>query len=248
VWPFVVAAVVLLLLIVAVFVADAAAAGYAREQIRTQLVSALGLPADAEVGVDIGSGSVLLQAIRGRLDTVDVTVPRLAFGDLVGAAVIHATAVPLDTTKPLGTLSASYRVDAGHLRALATNLSGVDLDTIALASPEIVATSHVTVLGAKIPIGLGLEPSARSGRLVFTPSSIRVAGRSFSARALRASPIFGGLAKLLLRQQPFCVAQYLPAALTVRSAKVVGHRLVAGFTANGATMRGPDFTTKGSCS
>ena len=239
---------VIAVLVVGAFVADAAAANLARQQIRTQLVSAFGLRSDAAVGVDIGSGSVLLQALRGRLDTVDVTVPKLAFGDLEGSAVIHATGVPLDTSKPLGTLSADYRVDAAQLTALAANLSGLDLDSIALDAPEIVATSHFTVLGANVPIGLGLEPSASGGNLVFTPSSIQVAGASFSASALRASPIFGGLAKLLLRQQPFCIAGYLPTALTLRSAKVVGHRLVAGFTADGATLSGPDLTTKGSCS
>ena len=247
-WPFVTIAIVLVVLIVGFFVADAAAKQYVTDRIRAQLVSSLGLPSSTGVGVDLGSGSILLQALSGKIDTVDVTVPKLSFGELVGAATIHATKVPIDTSKPLGTLSVTYSVDEKHVTALAANLSGLGLDTVTLAAPEIVSTTTFTILGAKIPIGLGLEPSAAKGQLVFTPSSIRVAGQSFNATALRRSPVFGGLAKLLLEQQPFCVAQYLPSALTLRSAKVVGHRLVAGFTADGVALSGSGFSTNGSCS
>jgi len=247
VWPFVVA-VVLIVFVVAFVIADAAAKSFAREQIRTQLVSALGLPASADVTVDVGSGSILLQALGGSLSTVDVRVPKLAFGELVGSADIHATQVPLDVSKPLGTLTASYAIEERDVSALASNLSGLDLERITLTEPEIVSSSSFSILGATVPIGLGLAPSAHKGQLVFTPTSIRVAGQTFTASALRASPIFGGLATLLLRQQPFCVAEYLPRALELSSAKVVGHRLVAGFTADGAALGGPEFRTMGTCS
>lgn len=246
--PFVVIGIVLVVLIAGFFVADAAAKAYAQQQIRTQLASALGLDSSAGIGVDVGGGSILLQALTGRLDTLDVTVPELAFGELVGSADIHATGIPLDTGRPLRTLSGTYTVDEDHVAVLASSLSGLDLDSVTLTQPEIVAAAHVTVLGASIPIGVGLTPSVAKGELVFTPSSIRVAGQAFTASSIRESPIFGGLATRLLQQQPFCVAQYLPSALTLSSVKVVGHRLVAGFTADGATIGGTDFSTKGSCS
>jgi hypothetical protein len=66
-WPFVVIAIVLVVLIVGAFIADAAAKAFARDQIRAQLVSALGLPASADVAVDVGPGSILLQAFSGSL-------------------------------------------------------------------------------------------------------------------------------------------------------------------------------------
>lgn len=246
-WPFVAVAVVLVVLIVGIIAADAAAKAYAEDQIRQKLVSALGVAPGTPVDVRIGGGSVLFQAVAGHLDTVDVTIPSLAFGELVGAATLHATRVPLDPSAPLEKLAISYTVSEKNLSALAANLSGLKLDTVTLESPEIVANATFPVLGFGIPIGLGLEPSASKGRLLFAPTSIHVAGQTFTAKQLLATPAFSGLAKALLRQQSFCVAQYLPKALTVTSAKVVAHALVLQAVGDGAALGGAGFTTKGSC-
>jgi hypothetical protein len=248
VWPFVTVAVVLVVLIVGFFVVDAAAKAYARDQIRTQLASALGLPSSANLGVDLGGGSILLQALSGKVDTVDVTVPKLAFGELVGAASIHATKVPLDTSKPLDTLSVRYAVGQKDLAVLAKNLSGIPVDSVTLKAQEIVATGSFTVFGASIPLVLGLRPSVSAGQLVFTPTSIGVSGQTFTTDQLLANPLFGSLAKTLLTQQSFCVAQYLPKGLTATSAKVAGKTLVVTFSGDGAALGGQDFSTKGTCS
>ncbi len=247
-WPFLAIAIVVVVLLVGFFVADAAAKSYARDQIRTQLASALGLDSSANVGVDLGGGSILLQALSGKVDTVDVTVPKLAFGELVGAATIHATKVPIDTSKPLETLSVSYAVAQKDLAVLAKNLSGIPVDSVALTSPEIVAKGSVTVFGASVPLTLGLEPSVRAGQLVFTPTTIGVSGQTFTSVQLLANPLFGSLAKSLLTQQSFCVAHYLPKGLTATSAKVVGTQLVVTFAGDGTALGGADFSTKGSCS
>ncbi len=246
-WPLVTAAIVLVVLFVGFFIVDAAAKSYAQDQIKTQLVSALGLPSSADVSVDLGPGSILLQALTGRVSAVDVSVPKLAFGALVGAAGIHATKVPLDTSKPLDTLSVTYTVTEQDLGVLAKNLSGAEISAVSLKAPEIVANASVVVFGAKVPITLGLQPSVSAGRLVFTPTTVGAAGQTFTAEQLKASPIFGGLARSLLTQQSFCVAQYLPKGLTATSVSVVSSNLVLSFTGNGATLGGPDFSTKGSC-
>lgn len=247
-WPFVVLAVVLAALIVGFFVADAAAKSYAEDQIKQKLVAALGVDPATDVTVTIGGGPVLLQALSGKLTTVDVAIPRLAFGQLVGSATLHATQVPLDESAPLQKLAISYRVSEKNAAVLASNLSGLKLDSITLDKPEIVAKSSVSVFGIGIPVGLGLTPSASKGELVFTPTTIQVNGASFTAKQLFAAPGFGGLAKQLLHQQSFCVAQYLPKALTVTSAKVADHQFVLKISGDGAALGGTGFTTKGSCS
>ena len=247
-WPFVVIAIVLVVLIVGAFIADAAAKSYARDQIRTRLVSALGLPASADVAVDVGPGPILLQALGGSLATVDVRVPRLAFGELVGSADIRATNVPLDTSTPLGTLHVNYAVTEKNVAAIAKNLSGVDVTAVTLERSEIVAAASLTVLGATIPVSLGLTPSVSGGQLVFTPADIRVAGQTFTAAQLTANPLFGGLARTLLKQQSFCVAQYLPKALTATAVQIAGGSLIVSFSGDGTALGGPEFTTKGSCS
>ncbi len=247
-WPFVVVAVVLVVLIVGFFIADAAAKTYARDQIRARIVSALGVSSAADVTVDVGSGSILLQALTGSLDTVDVRVPQLAFGGLVGAADIHATRVPLDTSKPVGALEVSYAVSGKNLAALAKNLSGREVTGVALDNSEIVAATTFTVLGAAVPVSLGLTPSVSRGELVFTPSDVRVGGQTFTAAQLAANPLFGNLARTLLKQQSFCVAQYLPKVLTATTAQVASGSLILGFSGDGIALDGSGFTTKGSCS
>ena len=84
-------AIVLVVLIVGAFIADAAVKAYAQDQIKQKVVAALGVDPTTQVDVKIGGGSVLLQALSGKLATVDVTIPKLAFGQLVGSATMHAT-------------------------------------------------------------------------------------------------------------------------------------------------------------
>jgi len=246
-WPFVVAVVVILALIVGVVVADAAVKAYAQDQIKQKVVAALGVDPATQVDVKLGGGSVLLQALSGKLSTVDVTIPKLAFGTLVGSASMHATQVPLNQSAPLQKLAITYRVSEKNVRVLASQLSGMPLDTITLEQPEIVANATFKVLGFGIPVGLGLTPSASKGQLEFTPTTILVSGQKFSSKQLIATPGLGSLARSLLKQQSFCVAQYLPKALTVTSVKVVSHELVLGISGDGAALGSSAFTTKGSC-
>jgi hypothetical protein len=246
VWPIVVA-IVLVVLVVGAFVADAAAKAYARDQIRSQLVSALGLPASADVTVDVGSGSILLQALSGSLAKLDVHVPKLAFGELVGSADIRATSVPLDTSKPLRTLDVNYAVTEKNLAALAANLSGVTVTSVTLDQAQIVAGADLKVLGATVPVTLGLTPTVADGKLVFTPAGIGIAGQTFTSAQLTANPLFGSIARTLLQQQSFCIAQYLPKALTATAVQITGGSLIISFSGDGAALGGPGFTTKGRC-
>jgi len=155
--------------------------------------------------------------------------------------------VPLAEDQPLQKLAFTYRVSEKNVSVLASNLSGMKLDTVTLDPPEIVANATFSVLGFGIPVGLGLTPSASKGQLAFTPTSILVSGQRFTSKQLLATPGLRGLAKQLLKQQTFCVAQYLPRALTVTSVKVVGHELVMTISGDGAALGGTAFTTKGSC-
>ena len=247
IWPFIVVAVVLVVLIVGFFIADAAVKAYAQNQIKQEIVAAIGVDPKTDVQVELGGGSVLLQALSGKLSTVDVTVPKLAFGDLVGSATLHATDVPLDQSAPLKKLAITYRVSEKNVRVLASDLSGMKLDTITLDQPEIVANASFEVFGFGIPVGLGLTPSASHGELVFTPTSILVSGQKFTSKQLIATPGLGSLAKQLLKQQTFCVAQYLPKALTVTSVKVADRQLVMKISGDNAALGGSAFSTKGTC-
>lgn len=245
--PLVVVAVVLVVLIAGVFVGDGALKAYAQDQIKQQVVAALGVDPATEVQVRIGGGPLVLQALSGKLSTIDIAVPKLAFGELVGSATVHATQVPLAADQPVGTLSVTYRVSEKDVGVLASDLSGIGLDSVALDQPEIVAKATFSLFGLSVPVGLGLTPSASKGQLEFTPTSILVSGQRFTSSQLIATPGLGGLAEQLLTQQSFCVAQYLPKALTLTSVRVVDHELVLMFSGDGAVLGGTAFTTKGTC-
>lgn len=198
VWPFVVAVIVVIALIVGAFIADAAVKAYAQDQIKQKVVAALGVDPTTQVDVKIGGGSVLFQALSGKLSTVDITIPKLAFGQLVGSATMHATEVPLDQSAPLNKLAITYRVSEKNVSVLASELSGMQLDSVTLKAPEIVANATFKVFGFGIPVGLGLTPSASHGQLDFTPTSILVSGQKFTSKQLLSTPGLGSLAKQLL--------------------------------------------------
>ena len=247
-WIVVLVGVVLLAggLVAGLFAADALAKDFARDYMRDRIIAVLGLDADAEVDVRL-QGSMLLQALAGRLNVVDVSVPELAFGELAGSAEVHAEDIPFDQNAPVGVLRITFSIAEADLAPLADNLSGLELESIELEAPEIVVATTFVLFGFELPIGMGLEPSAVEGALTFTPTSVRVGDDSFSADELRDDPLLGLLAQSLLRQQSLCVDEFLPTALEVTDVDVRGALLVLGISGDGTALGGSGLTTLGSC-
>jgi hypothetical protein len=233
-------------LVAGLFAADALAKDFARDYVRERIIAVLGLESDAEVVVRL-EGSMLLQALAGRLSAVDVSVPELVLGELAGSAEVRAEDVPFDPDAPVGVLRITFSIAEADLAPLADNLSGLELESIELEQPEIVVATSFVLFGFELPIGMGLEPSAVDGALTFTPTSVRVGDDSFSADELRDDPFLGLLAQLLLQQQSLCIDEYLPTALEVTDVDVRGARLVLEFSGDGTALGGPGLSTFGSC-
>ncbi len=247
-WPWVLGGILIvlgILLTIAVIVAERYAKDYARDYIKDRIIAVLGIEPGTPVTVDIGDGSVLLQALAGKLNQIDVTADQVSFGILSGAATVHAEGVPLDQNEPVEALEITFAVAEGDVEALAGNLSGAQLESILLEEPEIVASTAFNVFGFQIPVGMGIEPSAEDGKIVFTPTSIRLGDENYTAEELRDT--FGGFAEQLLRQQSFCVAENLPAALTIVDVDVVEKDLVVKIDGDGAALGGTDLSTPGTC-
>ena len=64
---------------------------------------------------------------------------------------------------------------------------------------------------------------------------------------LRESRELGALGGELLDSRDFCVARYLPQALSVADVDIVGTDLVVVIEGDGSALDGPGFATLGTC-
>ena len=240
-------AIVLVLLVVGFFIADAYAKAYAENYVRERIVEVLKLDPAAKVDVDLGSGSVLLQAARGGLDEVKVDVDAITFGDITGQAQITATQVPLDSSKPVDKLDIEVTVSEANVKKLSGFLSGIDLKSIELKDGLIRVATEFNLFVVKIPVALDLNPTAKDGGINFDPVTILLGDDEISVADLRNSPQFSSLAGDLLASRDFCVAGFLPQALSIDKVQVVGKNLVLGIDGDGTALSDPALSTLGTC-
>ena len=92
---------------------------------------------------------------------------------------------------------------------------------------------------------MALTPSASEGDIVLTPSRLQVANGEVTADGLREQ--FGALADAVLRDWTVCIAEYIPAGLTLTSIAVDGDQLVADFDVDGQIVDDPALQANGTC-
>jgi hypothetical protein len=250
-WPWVLGGILVVLAILAVIafvVADAYAKDYARDYIKQRIVAVLGIEDPSQVKVDIGSGSVLLQALAGRLNEVDVDAGTVTFGALTGDATVHAEGVPLDADAATEELDVTFTVSEDQIvQIVGGNLTGlpVEITSIALDEPAVVVEGTAQVFIFTIPVGFALEPSASDGQIALSVTSISLFDESFTQE--QASQQLGGFAGQLFAEQKICVDESLPVALTIVDVDVEGKSLVVEINGDGVVMGGPDLSTPGTC-
>ena len=246
-WPWVLGGILLVLavlLVIAFFVADAYAKDYARAYIKERIVAVLGIDDPSQVKVDIGAGSVLLQALAGKLNQVDVTAGPVSFGILNGAATVHAEGVPLDQNAPVErwtsrsrsprptwqlwpvtSAASSWKHRAGRARD-----RGVDHLQL-LRVPDPGRHGHRAVGGRREdrlhpdqhPLGRGQLSPPTNCRTRSAASPTSCCGRTI------------------------CVAESLPVALTIVDVDVVKKDLIVKINGDGTALGGADLSTPGTC-
>lgn len=240
-------AVVLLVafLVGAWFVGDWLARDITQSTIRNTVIAQLGLPKDQQVDVEL-DGSVLYQLIVGSLDEVTVSSDDVALGPVTGDVVVHATDVPVRGGGPVGGGTAQLTLDEAQLKTLMGSVEGFPADTLGLAAPNVTMTYPAQVLGISFPIGVALTPSAAEGDLVLTPASFTLGDADIAADDLRNR--FGDVAKTVLAPVSVCIAEYIPAGMTLSGVAVQGAGLVADFRLSGGILTDPTLRDKGTCS
>lgn len=244
VWPWLVAfGIVIVLAVVAWFAADAIARQIVTGVVRDQIRSQLALPASQPIDVEI-PGSIIPQLIGGTLDELTVASDDVEVGEFAGDVSVTAQDVPI-TGGALGGATATVRLDEEQLRGLLSTVEGFPADTLGIDAPALTMSMQLQLFGVGVPVGVALMPSAVDGDIVLTPASLQLAGAEIGADELRDQ--FGQVADLVLRDWAVCVAQYLPAGVTLTDVAVDGDVLVAGFDVDGRIMTDPALRATGTC-
>jgi LmeA-like phospholipid-binding len=244
-WPWIVAfAIVIGLAIVAWFAGEAIAKDIVTKTIRDQVVTQLSLPADQEMQVDIAS-PIIPQLIAGTLSEVTITSEDVPMDSFVGDVTVSAQDIPIRGGGEMGSGTATVVLTEEQLRTLMATVDDFPVDSVGLEAPDVTMSTELSVFGLSIPVAAALTPSAVGGDIVLTPASLQLGGAEIGAEDLRDR--FGRLAETVLRDWTVCIAQYIPAGLTLTAVAVDGEQVVADFDIDGAIISDPALQANGTC-
>jgi hypothetical protein len=150
-------------LVVLFLVADNFARQYATHYIREKVASSLGLASDAPVTVKLSSGSILLQAATGHINSVTITIDPLTLNGLSGSATLTGHDVPLSRTQPVTSLDAVVRIPAATVRAAIAKLPGLAQydPKVTISGDHADVTASIAILGFTQSLGITLTRFAR---------------------------------------------------------------------------------------
>jgi hypothetical protein len=240
-WPWVLLIVVVLLALLVVaaeFIARSILPGV----VRSLVIEQLDLPADQQLDVD-AEGVLLPQLIGGRLDTLHLSTDAVTLEGITGAADVTATGIPL-RGGDLGGASGTIRIDQTEFTTL---LAGTDLpvESVVFDEPNATLGGSFTVFGAAVPITLTLTPGAAEGDLELTPVGLSIGGLDVDVDGVGS--MLGSVGDNLTQPQRICIADQLPAGLTLTGLAIVGSEAVIDIDVDGAIATDPALLEKGVC-
>lgn len=238
---------IVVLLIVAFFVADYYAKKYATGYVQQQVATALDLSSTAPVDVNLGSGSILLQAATGQIDDVTVTVNPLVIDGYTGSATLTAEGVPLSSTTPVRDLHVSVDIpEATITKAIATVPALARYDPkVTIARDRVAVNGTVSVFGFDQSVGVTLKPQVNAGEPSLTILTAQFDGATVSIPQL--DNYIPGLSDALQSGTSLCIANALPKAFVLTGISLKGQSLVSTFTGNGVELNSASLAQKGTC-
>jgi hypothetical protein len=239
--------VVVVVLVALFFVGDYFAKKYATNYVREQVASSLGLPSTAPVEVNLGSGSILLQAATGHINDVNVTVNPIVLDGLTGSASLVAHGVPLNQTTPVKSLEVTVFVPSSTVATAISRVPSVAAlkPKVTLSGRHISVSGTIYLLGFPQGVGATLTPKVTNGNPSFAIDSATFDGATVSASVLdRYLP---GLTGLLESGTSLCIANDLPKAFTLSSVTISGQSIISTFTGNGVELNSAALAQKGTC-
>ncbi|SEB91958.1 DUF2993 domain-containing protein [Microbacterium hydrocarbonoxydans] len=240
-WPWVLLIVVVVLALLAV-AAELVVRSILPGVVRSLVIDQLDLPADQELDVE-ADGILVPQLIGGTLDTLHLSTDSVTLQGITGAVDVTATGVPLRGGDLRGA-SGTIRIDESQFTTL---LEGTELpiETVTLESPNATVAGSVTVLGIAIPISLTVTPGVAEGDLELTPVGLTIGGLEVDADQVGSS--LGSLGGRLTETQRICIADQLPAGITLTGLEIEGSDAVIDVDVDGAIATDQALLEKGVC-
>ncbi|WP_125098819.1 DUF2993 domain-containing protein [Leucobacter chromiireducens] len=209
--------------------------------------SQLKLSGDHPVDVNLG-GSALLHALRGGVGDVTVTVPAAPLTDGVTAdAKMHAGLVPFNPlTGEISEGSLRFTVPQDQISPIVSVLTKGAATTGEVLDGDLVVGRSIPFLGQDVPITIALGVGVANGDVILTPKEVSAAGLDLTAEQIAGAT--GSLLDPLLRPEPICVRDQLPAGVTLTGVEFssTGSITVSADLAPTA-VSDPKLHAKGSC-
>lgn len=240
-WPWVVLIVVVVIAALAV-TAELVVRSILPGTVRSIVIEQLDLPADQEIDV-VADGVLLPQLIAGSLDTLHLSTDSITLEGITGAVEVTAVGVPL-RGGDLGGASGTIRIDESQFSGL---LAGTELpvDAVDFAAPNATVTGSVGVFGITIPIALTVTPQIVEGDLELTPVALKVGGLEVDAAQVGSS--LGSLGAQLTDTQRICIADRLPAGITLTGLEIDADTAVIDVDVDGAIVTDESLHQPGVC-
>ncbi len=241
-WPWVllIVVVVLALLVVAAeFIARAVLPGI----VRSIVIEQLDLPADQAARRGDARACCFPQLIGGSLDTLHLSTDSVTLEGITGAADVTATGVPL-RGGDLGGAAGTIRIDQAEFTSL---LAGTELpvESVEFAAPNATVSGSISVFGAAVPLSLTLTPGAVEGDWSSRRSLASIGGLDIDLDQVGST--LGSLGEGLTQPQRVCIADQLPAGLTLTGLEIVDGAAVIDIDVDGAIVTDTSLQEKGVC-
>ncbi|CAH0160271.1 hypothetical protein SRABI98_01005 [Microbacterium sp. Bi98] len=240
-WAWVLLIVVVVLAVLAV-AAELIARAVLPGIVRGMVIEQLDLPADQKLAVE-ADGILIPQLIGGTLDTLHLSTDSVTLEGITGAVDVTAMGVPL-RGGDLASASGTIRIDESQFTSLLSNTE-LPIDTVTLESPNATVAGSVSVLGLAIPVSLTVTPGVAEGDLELTPVGLTVGGLEVDADQVGSS--LGALGEQLTQTQRICIADQLPAGITLTGLQVDGSEAVIDVDVDGAIATDQTLLEKGTC-
>lgn len=238
----VVASLVALGLVGAYFLVDSMLRTYAQNRVRQDIISNLPDGVAGDLAVSIGGQSVIAQYLSGSFERVAIVAPRLRFNGAEASVHVVATDVPVDTAKPVGDVRGSVEMDQDSVNTL-LSAAGVPLgSTVDLGDNTVSYTGTVSVVGIPLGYRATARPDVRPDAVTLKPVSARVTS-DFGSLNLTS------VVERLVGENPItvCVAQYLPAGVSLTSATVTPDRVRLTLHAPALKLDEASLSSRGTC-